>query len=79
MATLPTLEQGGSVYRILLWSSDTGGIPFVIGTPETPNVATPEFEARLWEFAQALAADLDCSITAIKRAATAETELEWPV
>lgn len=79
MATLPTLEQGGSVYRIQLWSTDMGGLPFVIGTPESPNVATPAFEARLWEFAQALAADFDVSITAIRKFATADSELAWPV
>lgn len=79
MATFPVLEQGGTAYLVQLWSANTGGIRFQIGTPESPDVANAQFEARLWEFAQNLAADLDVSITAITRYATSGAELEWPV
>lgn len=79
MAIFPTLEQGGPAYKIQLWSPNVGGLAFVIGCPESPDVTGPPFEARLWDFAANLAADFDVSITGITKYATGSTPLEMPV
>jgi hypothetical protein len=79
MAIFPTLEQGGPAYRVQLWSPNAGNLGFVVGCPESPDVTGPAFEGRLWDFAAALAADFDVSITGISKFSTSSTQLEMPV
>lgn len=76
MATYPTLEPSGPAYRIQLWSGNAGGIPLVVGAPESP--ALVGLEGRLRAFAEGVAADNAASITSITRYATASTDVTVP-
>lgn len=74
-AIFPQLDQGGTVYKVQLFSQAVGGVPIVIGMPDNYATSLANAEAEIADFAGVLAAKWGLKVTEITKYATTQTTL----
>lgn len=75
MPAFPVPDPNGTGYLVQLWGPG-GGTPVTVGLPGDPEIATPEVEAVIHDFAAALAAAIGGTVTDVARYRTSRTVIE---